>query len=293
MNYLVTHKTNYFYSATAPLSFNQLRLRPRTFNGQNCLQFHFRSNPHFSFCSESIDFFGNSVLFFSVQEDHKILQVEAESLVDVKNISVLGTSHSLTWENVRENMTLGQIELALEARQFLYDSPFIKRSAELANYALPSFAPGRSFIEAIMDLTTRIHQDFTYAPNETHIKTPLPEILHLKKGVCQDFAHIGIGCLRSLGIPARYVSGYLETLPPEGKEKLVGSDASHAWFSVPVPSIGWLDFDPTNNLILSNRHITIGWGRDYGDVMPLNGIYWGNGLQTLSVSVDVARQISM
>jgi transglutaminase-like putative cysteine protease len=177
----------------------------------------------------------------------------------------------------------------LDARQYVIDSPMIKTSAELGSYAQPSFLPNRPLVEVVRDLMQRIYKDFIYDPSFTTIATPLSEVLKYRRGVCQDFAHLAIACLRAHGIAARYVSGYVETRPEPGKPRIVGADASHAWFSVYIPGIGWLDFDPTNNTVPLDQHITLAWGRDYADVTPLKGIAFGGGQHTLSVSVDVLR----
>ncbi len=161
----------------------------------------------------------------------------------------------------------------------------------IVKYAAESFTPGRSVFEATEELTRRIYQDFEYKPGHTTIATPLYVVMQERKGVCQDFAHLAIACLRSVGLPARYVSGYIETFSPEGVEKLIGVDASHAWFSVYIPDMGWIDFDPTNNCLVSDQHITIGWGRDYADIAPLEGIILSSGSHELTVSVDVRRGI--
>ncbi|HQT25374.1 MAG TPA: transglutaminase family protein, partial [Burkholderiales bacterium] len=186
------------------------------------------------------------------------------------------------WESVR----LSQLDVP-DALQYALDSPFVMTSSELMAYAGPSFTPGRPLLEAVQDLMQRIHADFTYDPGFTTLATPLSEVLAHRRGVCQDFAHLAIGCLRSRGLAARYVSGYIETLPFPGKEKLVGADASHAWFSVYMPELGWMDFDPTNNQIPADRHIVVAWGRDYGDVTPLKGVIFGGGDHELAVSVEV------
>jgi transglutaminase-like putative cysteine protease len=177
----------------------------------------------------------------------------------------------------------------LDAKQYLLDSPMVNTSAELANYAETSFQPNRPLVQVVTNLMQRIYEDFTYDPTFTTIATPLSDVLHFRRGVCQDFAHLAIGCLRSFGIAARYVSGYVETRPEPGKQRLVGADASHAWFAVYVPGIGWLEFDPTNNKLPFDQHITLAWGRDYTDVTPLKGIAFGGGQHSLSVSVDVLR----
>ena len=171
--------------------------------------------------------------------------------------------------------------------QFVLDSPFVKRDPALADYARETFAPGRSLIEAVAELNRRIFEEFSYDPHFTTLATPLEVVLAERRGVCQDFAHLGLGCLRTLGLAARYVSGYLETLPPAGQPRLEGADASHAWLAVWVPGAGWAEFDPTNGLMPGSRHITLAWGRDYGDVAPLKGVTSGGGAHTLTVGVDV------
>ena len=201
-----------------------------------------------------------------------------------------------TIENPKSN-----IQNHLYAHQFTYASPYIRWTPEIAAYAAASFAPGRPLLEAVLDLTARIHRDFKYDPRSTTISTTLPEILETRAGVCQDFAHLQIGCLRSLGLAARYVSGYLLTMPPPGKPRLIGADASHAWLSLFLPDAPhgggngamaatgvWVDVDPTNNCIPSDKHITLAWGRDFGDVSPLRGVLLGAGKHQIHVSVDVS-----
>jgi transglutaminase-like putative cysteine protease len=169
-----------------------------------------------------------------------------------------------------------------------FDSPHVRTSAELQAYAAPSFPPGRPVLEAVRDLVTRIHQDFIYDATATEVSTPVATVLSARRGVCQDFAHVAIGCLRALGLAGRYVSGYLLTRPPPGRPRLVGADASHAWMATWVPRLGWVDFDPTNDLIAGQDHVTIAHGRDFSDVTPIRGIILGGGAHQLAVSVDVA-----
>jgi len=214
----------------------------------------------------------------------------------------------MTWEHVRSLLQeapaqgqaqtqQGQIQLQnqdqtleiLDARQYVLDSPMVTITPELADYAQSSFTANRALVDVVHDLMQRIYKDFTYDPAFTTIATPLSEVLSFRRGVCQDFAHLAIACLRAYGMAARYISGYVETLPEPGKPRLVGADASHAWFSVFIPGTGWLDFDPTNNTVPLDQHITLAWGRDYADVTPLKGIAFGGGQHTLSVSVDVLR----
>jgi transglutaminase-like putative cysteine protease len=176
---------------------------------------------------------------------------------------------------------------SLEAYQFVFESPRIRPNPEFAAYARGSFAPGRLFTEALLDLTARIHKDFRFDPKATNVRTPAEAVLRKRRGVCQDFAHLQIACLRSLNLAARYVSGYLRTYPPPGRPRLIGADASHAWVSAYCPGTGWLDVDPTNNLVPSRSHVTLAWGRDYGDVSPLRGLILGGRDHTLKVAVDM------
>jgi transglutaminase-like putative cysteine protease len=176
---------------------------------------------------------------------------------------------------------------ALEAAEFLFDSPLIKSNDDFADYSRPSFPKGRPILEAVQDLSERIHKDFKFDPSATDVSTPVTQVLKDRRGVCQDFAHLQIACLRSIGLPARYVSGYLNTIPPPGQPKLAGADASHAWVSFYCDAHGWIDIDPTNNQIPNLQHITVGWGRDYSDVSPVRGVVLGSAGHALKVSVDV------
>jgi len=237
---------------------------------------------------ERHDFFGNYVAYFSLQQSHQHLTVTARSEVTVAaERPQLDFYQDIRWEGVCERLHSDDAQENLDARQYLLDSPLVAGTTELADYAKPSFGKGRPLLEAVHDLMQRIHVDFAYDPHFTTVSTPLDEVLKHRRGVCQDFAHLAIGCLRAQGIPARYVSGYVETLPPPGKARLVGADASHAWFSVYMHGIGWLDFDPTNNQMPMDRHVTLAWGRDYSDVTPLKGVIFGGGKHEVVVSVDV------
>jgi len=192
------------------------------------------------------------------------------------------------WEKVRDELLASRGRETRAAREFTFDSSYVIRSAELANYALASFAPGRPFLGCVLDLTERIHHEFEFLPGATKVGTPVADVLRMRKGVCQDFAHLQLGCLRSLGFAARYVSGYIVTTPPPGRPRLQGADVSHAWISVFAPDLGWIDFDPTNGLMPSDSHITVGWARDYDDIGPVRGVIVGGRHQHLDVSVDVA-----
>jgi transglutaminase-like putative cysteine protease len=240
---------------------------------------------------ERIDSFGNRVSHFAIQQPHKKLRVTAISEVSVTPYpKLLAAANQVSWETMQKRLATERSPQMLEAIPFLFDSPLVQRDPVLADYARSSFSAGRPLGDAVADLMLRIYQDFKYDPGFTTIATPLSEVMASRRGVCQDFAHLGVACLRSMGLAARYISGYIETLPPPGQTRLVGADASHAWFSVFAAEAGWLDLDPTNNQIPAEQHITVAWGRDFSDVSPLRGVALGGGRHKVSVSVDVARR---
>ena len=285
MNYRITHQTHYEYAETVSLCHNQARLIPRSFFTQTCLNSHIAINPQPASFRERKDFFGNRTAFFSIEQPHNILSVIAKS--DVHIASQTQLTSDMPWETVHHILKNTTDPTLLSVRQFVLDSPKVGTVPELTKYAAPSFTKNRPLIEAISDLTQRIYNDFEYVPGFTTISTPLSDVFKHRKGVCQDFAHLAIGCLRAMGLAARYISGYLETQPSPGKDYLIGADASHAWFSVYLPNHGWIDFDPTNNLMPDDRHITVAWGRDFADVTPLKGVVMGGGQHALTVSVTV------
>ena len=290
MNYRVTHSTRYTYSKPVGVCWNKACLLPRETLQQKCLSSTLQITPVSSDVRERKDFFGNRITHFSIQSSHKELLVTAISEVSVfPPANLFSTEDHSSWESVQNRLSASSNHEVLEATPYLHDSPLIKGFPLLADYAKPSFPTGRPLADAVSDLMQRIHHDFTYDPGVTTIATPLSEVMTSRRGVCQDFAHLGIGCIRALGLAARYVSGYIETAPPPGQERLVGADASHAWFSVYSPTAGWLDFDPTNNQRPMEQHITVAWGRDFSDVSPLRGVALGGGKHKVSVSVDVAR----
>ena len=291
MNFRVSHRTRYVYSEPVSLCHNELRLVPRTLPHQQVAGAKITVTPMPSGLREREDFFGNRVCYFAVQQPHDELSVTVTSIVRVLDGPERGMlpPESGAWEAGREELRAPGAPDALDASQFVFDSPLVSASAELAAYALPSFPPKRPILLAAQDLMTRIFYEFNFRPGFTTVSTPLTEVLKHRSGVCQDFAHLAIGCFRSMGLAARYVSGYIETLPPPGQERLKGADVSHAWFSVFAPGLGWFDFDPTNNLIPGDRHIITAWGRDFSDVTPLKGIIFSGGTHRLSVSVDVER----
>ena len=222
----------------------------------------------------------------ALSEPHDRFIVSAASLVDVHAAAAPDLGSPPAWEVIARAMETPDAA-ALPAVEYAFDSPYVATSPAIKRFALESFPPGRPLLEATMDLTRRIYERFDYRGGVSDVSTPVADVLEMRQGVCQDFAHLEIACLRSLALPARYVSGYLLTHAPEGRAKLVGADASHAWLSVWSPAAGWVDFDPTNNLIPGAEHITVGWGRDYGDVSPINGFIMGGGAHKIAVAVDV------
>jgi transglutaminase-like putative cysteine protease len=288
MNYRIEHKTIYDYSEPVSICQNEARLRPRNFVRQQCILSKLEISPKPSDIRQREDFFGNRVTFFAIESPHTVLSVTSTSEVSIA-AAANGTKNgnTMAWDEVVKKLRAELKEEMLDARQYTLNSPMVMRTRELQSYAERSFAPGRPIVEAVYDIMERIYRDFTYDPHFTTLATPLSDVLKHRRGVCQDFAHLAIGCLRTLGLAAKYVSGYIETLPPPGQEKLVGADASHAWFAVYVPDIGWLDFDPTNNQMPMDQHITLAWGRDFSDVSPLKGVIFGGGKHELKVQVHV------
>ncbi|MCE2947674.1 MAG: transglutaminase N-terminal domain-containing protein [bacterium] len=288
MNYRISHRTEYHYAEPVDTGYNEARLLPRVVPRQVATAAALVIDPPPSDYRERLDYFGNRVASFSIDEPHRALTVTANSEVTVEPRSGrLDLFEGESWETSRGILMQSSDAEALLARDFALDSPLVAAQPGLAGYAAPSFPRGRSLLESVHDLMERIHREFRYDPEFTTLSTPLAQVLEHRRGVCQDFAHLAIGCIRSQGLAARYVSGYIETLPPPGKARLVGADASHAWFSVFVPGGGWVDFDPTNNQVPETQHITVAWGRDYSDVTPLKGIIFGGGKMSMKVSVDV------
>lgn len=287
MRYLVLHTTRYLYYELVPVCHNEVRLAPRSFGRQNCASFELRVEPAPTMIGCRQDYFGNQVNYFSLHEGHRELVVAGASEVDLEPDPILAPEMAMPWEQVRDSLLADLSAPGLDACQFAFNSPRVHASRELAEYAAVSFSPQRPWLAAVVDLTARIHSEFAYDTTATSVTTPLDEAFRLRRGVCQDFVHVQIGCLRSLGLPARYVSGYLLTTPPPGKPRQIGSDASHAWLSVYAPDMGWVDFDPTNNVIPSLQHITVAWGRDYDDICPIRGVFIGGGSHTMKVAVDV------
>lgn len=288
MNYRVVHITKYNYSGPVGLCHNEARLKPRNLAHQTCLSSKVTVTPEPLDFHERIDFFGNTISYFSIQQPHEELIITATSEVSIspeRNLFVV--NNNLPWESVVQQLQNDRGSEILDVLQYTLDSPMVEFNDSLKEYAQQSFQPGVPLLQAVSELMQRIFNDFTYDPEFSSIATPLSDVLQHRRGVCQDFAHLAIACIRSQGLAARYVSGYIETIPPPGSEKMIGADASHAWFSVYHPDAGWIDFDPTNNQMPMDRHITVAWGRDFNDVTPLKGIAFGGGQHKLDVSVDV------
>jgi transglutaminase-like putative cysteine protease len=237
--------------------------------------------------SQREDYFGNEVAYFSVDQPHRQLTVTSSSQISIRDRRPVALRETRPWESIVQQIRCDRSEELLSAFQFTLDSPAIRRFAAAREFAQPAFPPGRSIGEALTALTTQIFSEFKFDSRATTIQTPVEEVLAKRHGVCQDFAHLQIACLRSLGLAARYVSGYLRTTPPPGKPRLVGADASHAWLSVYCGNAGWIDVDPTNNSLVGKDHITVAWGRDYHDVCPIQGVIVGGGEHRMHVAVDV------
>jgi transglutaminase-like putative cysteine protease len=289
MTYKITHRTLYEYAAPVTVSHHVARLEPLASAIQQREHFSLKIFPEPALRKTRPDYFGNRLCFFTLQELHNKLEIIAHSRVDVHVKRTDAHESSPPWNQVAEMFCDPVSPEVIEPYQFIFDSPQIGASPELADYARESFSKDTPLFIGARDLMRRIHKDFKYDSKATTVATPLEEVWEKRRGVCQDFAHLGIACVRSIGLPARYVSGYLRTLPPEGMERLVGADASHAWFSMFCPSMGWVDFDPTNNLQPAEEHITVALGRDFSDVSPVAGVITGGGAHQVKVSVDVAE----
>jgi len=281
MLFEVTHSTRYIYQTPVSHCLNELRLIPRALPGQQVHQASVDVQPQPAFMHHRKDYYGNDVISFEVYEKHDRLDATARSIVEVQS-STSELPHTLAWEEAQALIAAQGDADCLAASEFSYNSPYVPAIPQLRDYSRTIFTPNRSLLEAIQALMHRIHDEFKYLPKSTSIDVPLTEVLRNRRGVCQDFAHVMIGAVRSTRLAARYVSGYVRPGP-----KVQGAQASHAWVSVFVPRAGWIGFDPTNDLIVSDSHITLAWGRDYGDVTPVKGITLGGGGQTVEVEVYV------
>ncbi len=288
--YQIRHRTTYRYDAPVSASYGLVHLSPRDTPHQHVEAATITFEPSVADYRERLDFFGNRTGYFALHEPHLTLMVEARSVVRMTN-ETPPSPDAVPWEQLRDALIEPRGEEALQVAPFVLASPRVPPSADVADYAAASFTPGRPLPDALEELNSRIHRDFSFVPGATTVRSALQEVMTARHGVCQDFAHVAVGCLRACGLAARYVSGYLETDPPPGRAKLVGADASHAWAEVWLgPQHGWLGIDPTNDTLALGRHIVTAWGRDYDDVAPLTGVIQSPGSTTeLSVSVDVIR----
>ena len=289
VKYRITHITTYHYADPVSVCHNEAYLTPRTFERQVCDYHRLSITPAPSSSGRRTDYFDNPLVYFSFNNGFETIQIKTISRVEVRGQPAIEHSEAgPAWESIAELLRSSRDSAALHASQFVYESPRVRISNELKAYGQKAFSRGRPIAEALMALTAQIHRDFEFDPRATTVHTPIEEVWQNRKGVCQDFAHLEIAVLRSLGLAARYVSGYLRTYPPPGKPRLVGADASHAWLGVYCGGeFGWIDVDPTNNKQVTDEHITLAWGRDYSDVCPLKGVFVGGGRHTLDVSVDV------
>ncbi|RLS42320.1 MAG: transglutaminase family protein [Planctomycetota bacterium] len=288
MRYRITHRTEYRSVEAVSVGHNEAWLTPRNTPTQRCLNHQIEVSPGPSIIMTRTDYFQNTTTQFAFNQGYHELVVTSVNDVEVL-APIPAETLEPTWESVRDTVRAHETEEDFTALEFVFNSPRCRVNAEFAEYAMSSFPPGGLIRECIADLMKRFHDDFQYDSTATTVSTPVEQVFRIRRGVCQDFAHLLISMLRSIGIPARYVSGYLRTLPPPGKPRLVGADASHAWMSVYCGAWGWIDIDPTNNQFTSTDHITIAWGRDYTDVAPLKGVYIGGSSPQLLVSVDVAE----
>jgi transglutaminase-like putative cysteine protease len=284
VTYDVVHVTRYAYTESVSVSHHLARLSPRALAHQSRVYYTLDVEPAAAALSTHSDYFGNDATFFAMQGAHRGLTVTSRSRVRVMSRVPPEASTTPAWEVAGDRASL-----PLDAIEALFDFTMRRAAPEFVAYARPSFPTGRPLLEAVIDLTARIHADFTFDPDATTVATSLTDVFRLRRGVCQDFTRFEIACLRALGIPALYVSGYLETAPPPGMPRRIGADASHAWLAFYCPGTGWIDMDPTNNLLPSTGHVTLARGLDYGDVSPIRGVILGGGQHTLQVSVDVVR----
>ena len=285
MKYKISHKTEYNYSLPVTISQHLIHLEPRLSERQNWLTHSVVIFPNPAYQMSRTDIYGNKVSAFSIEEEHRHFEVIAKGTVEVNAKEFPKTSPS--WEAVKENLSNPVTEQDVEATMFLYASPLVLFDGAIRRYAYNSFTPERPILEAVLELNHRIFTDFKYVQGSTRIGTLPSEILRDRKGVCQDFAHFMIACLRSVGLSCAYISGYLHTRKNEQEPKLIGADATHAWVAVYIPNNGFIEFDPTNDCIAGEEHIIVGRGRDFGDVSPLKGVITGGGPHTLNVAVSV------
>ena len=288
MIFQVSHRTTYHYTAPVAQAHHLVHLTPRPHERQRVVQHDIIVEPVPASRSDFTDYFGNPASTIALASSHSELLIHSESIVEVSTPGPVDLSASLPWDRTSQDMAPAKKIAEIEAAQFLMPSHHTQITSGLIEFAKPSFTPGRPIFECAHELTERIHTEFAYDGSATDIATTTDKLLTIRRGVCQDFAHLLIASMRAFGLPARYVSGYILTHPPEGEERLIGVDASHAWLSVWSPGMGWLDFDPTNNMVPQDEHITIAYGRDFQDVSPVTGVLLGGGAHQVDVAVDVS-----
>lgn len=282
VSYRVRHLTRYTYSQPVTLSHHAAHLRPRTLMRQACHTSTITVHPAPATLTERQDFFGNTATFFTLENSHSQLDVLSDSLITVSPPALPDAAATPPWEDVAKTLGCASGPDAMTANLFIHPSPLVPVPAAARILAMQCFPAGRPVLDGALELTRRIHTDFAYDPSATDIATPLSDVMDARRGVCQDFAHVQIAALRSLGLAARYTSGYVLT-----NTGLTGGDASHAWVSVWIPDYGWIDLDPTNNKPALDEHVIVAWGRDFDDVSPLKGVMVGGGAHQIDVSVDV------
>jgi transglutaminase-like putative cysteine protease len=287
MRYRVRHETHYSYAANVELAHHLLHLEPRALGERQTGTWSLAITPTPAATAPHLDCFGNPVTYFAIETPHDALQISSWLDITVRAPPPLDLDATPPWQVVRDAVATAPDAAAREAAAFAYPSARIPLLPALAAYAQQSFAPEATIGAAVRDLVARIHRDFVFDPVATNASTPLADVLATRRGVCQDLAHAAIGCLRAVGLSARYVSGYLRTIAPAGMPQPRGADASHAWVSVWCGRDGWVDFDPTNDRAVPLDYVTVAWGRDFEDVSPARGVLLGGGGHSVAVMVDV------
>ena len=290
MIYAISHRTAYRYQSPVTQSQHLIHLAPRSVERQTVLHHSVIIEPAPSWRRDFTDYFGNPASLLGIVDEHRDLVIHARAEVEVRPRGDIALEHGSTWERILPSLTRGNQQIDLEVVQFAMPSTVTETTPAILDFARPSFPPGRPALAAVWDLNCRIFDEFKFDATATDVSTPLSEVLKRRRGVCQDFAHLALACLRAKRIPARYVSGYLLTRPPPGKPRMQGADASHAWIAAWTPEAGWVSFDPTNRLIPREEHIAFAFGREYGDISPVGGVLLGGGGHVVEVAVDVEPQ---
>jgi transglutaminase-like putative cysteine protease len=285
-HYQVVHATQYDYSEDVSVSYGRAHLLPRGAPGQVVASSELDLDPGADELRSHVDYFGNTSTYYTVRRAHRALHITATSDVQVTRVPPsLDELNQMSWEDARD-----LLRADATAQEYVLASPLVRATTSVSEFAATSFTSGRPLGSALVELVERIHSEFDYVSGSTTVRTTLGELMHRRQGVCQDFAHLVVGCLRSLKLPGRYVSGYIETDPPPGQPKLQGVDASHAWAAIGVAGSEWVHIDPTNNQFVDGRYVIAGWGRDYSDVPPLKGVILTHAAKsTMRVQVDVTR----